>query len=75
MTKGKSGGASMILKRIMEVYQDYIIFNYGPLRPHKHLNSQDIPIVSQAGMKPEPKCVLPGHIKEKVGNETPQMRW
>ena len=33
MTKGKSGGVSMMTKTGMEVAQDYAIFNYGPPRP------------------------------------------
>ena len=33
MKKGKSGGASMILKTGIEVAQDYTVLNYGPPRP------------------------------------------
>ena len=55
----------------MEVTQYYTVFNYGPSRPQKDLNPQDITIVAGPGINPEPKFVLPGHIKEKVGKETP----
>ena len=33
MIKGKSRGASMMLKTGMEVDQYYIVFDYGPPRP------------------------------------------
>ena len=29
MTKGESGGVSMMLKTVMEVAQDYSVLNYG----------------------------------------------
>ena len=32
-TKGKSGGAYIILKIGLEVAQDHTVFNYGPPRP------------------------------------------
>ena len=51
--------------------KDYTIFNYGTPSPQKDLKSQDITIVSGPGMNPEPKFVLPGYIKEKVGKEPP----
>ena len=44
--KCKSGGASMIIKTGMEVYQDYTVFNSGLTRPQKDLKSQDITIIS-----------------------------
>ena len=40
MIKGKSGGASMMLKTGMEVDQYYIVFNYSPPRPQKDLKYQ-----------------------------------
>ena len=45
MKKGKSGGASMMLKTGMGVAQYCTAFNYGTLRPKKYLKSQDIKIV------------------------------
>ena len=51
--------------------QDYTVFNYGPPTPQKYLKSQDRTIVSGPGMNPELKCVIPGHIKDKVGKEIP----
>ena len=67
MKKGKYGGLSMILKTVLEVDQDYSIFNYGPPIPQKDLKSQYRTIVTGPGMKPAPKFVLPVNIKEKVG--------
>ena len=63
MTKGGYGGVSMILKTGMEVSQDYIVFNYGPPRPHKFTNYQYISTVAGPGFKPSLKFVLPGNIK------------
>ena len=71
MTKGESGGASMMLKTGMEVVQYYTVFNYGPPRPQKDLNPQYRTIISEPGMKPAIKLFLPWHSKEKVGKETP----
>ena len=45
--KCKSGGASMMMKTGMEVYQDYTVFNYGLPRPQKDLKSQDITMISR----------------------------
>ena len=39
ITKGKSGGVSMMLKTGMEVAQYYTILNYGPPIPPKYLSS------------------------------------
>ena len=60
----------MLLKTGMEVAKYYNVFKYRPPIPQKDLNSQGITIVAQAGMKPAPKFVLPGHRKEKIGKET-----
>ena len=35
MTKGESGGVSMIMKTVVEVAQYYTVFNYIPPRPTK----------------------------------------
>ena len=67
MKKGESRGVYMIMKTGMEVTQDYTVFRYGPPRPQKYLNNQDITKVAGTGMKPAPKFVLPVNIKEKVG--------
>ena len=61
----------MMMKIGMEVAQDYTVFKYIPPIPHKDLDTQDITIVSGQGMNLAPKYFLPGHSKEKVGNETP----
>ena len=45
MEKGKSGGAYIMLKTVMEVAQDCTVLNYRPQRPHKYLKSQDRTIV------------------------------
>ena len=67
MKKVKSGGASMMLKIVMEVNQDYTVFDYVPPRPQKELISNDITTVAGPEMNPAPKHFLPGHSKEKVG--------
>ena len=69
MRKCKSGVVSKILKIVMELAQYYTVFNYRPSRPQKDLNSQDITIVAWPGMKPEPRYVLAGNSKEKVGKD------
>ena len=74
MKKGKSGNISMTMKTGMQVSQYYNVFNYVPPIPQKELNPQDITIVAGAGIKPAPKLVPPGRIKEKVEKETSQMR-
>ena len=61
----------MMMKTGMELNQDYTFLNYGPPRPQKYLKPQDRTIVAVPGMKPEPNFVLPGHIKQKFGKETP----
>ena len=63
MTKVKSGGLYIILRKGMEVAQYYTVFNYGPPIPHKDLKSQVRTIVAQPGMKPAPKIILPGYSK------------
>ena len=63
----------MMLKTVMEVAQYYTVFDYGPPILQKDLKSQNRKIVEGLGMKPQPKCVLPCHSKEKVGNEIPQI--
>ena len=65
MIKVESGCVSMMLKT------DYTFFKDGPPIPQKYLNTQDRIIVVRPGMKPAPKFVLAGHIKEKIGKETP----
>ena len=52
--KSKAGGLYTMLKILMEVDQEYNVFNYGPPIPHKDLKSQGRTIVAQAGMKPAP---------------------
>ena len=54
VTKFKSVGVSMILK-IMEVKQDYTVFNYEPPRLHKEIKSQDRNIVAGPGTNLAPK--------------------
>ena len=71
MKKVKSGGVSMILKTGIELAQEYTFFNYGPPRPHKDINYQDITIVAWPGFNLAPIFFLPGNSKEKVGKETP----
>ena len=61
----------MILKTVLEVDQDYTIFNYGPPIPQKDLKSQYRTIVTGPGMKPAPKFVLPWHSKDITGKEPP----
>ena len=70
MTKGKSGGLSMMLKTGMEVAQDCTIFNYRPPIPQKYLKSQGRIIVAEADIKPAPKNPS-GHSKEKIGKKRP----
>ena len=65
--KDKLGVLYMILKTVMEVDQYYTVFNYGPPSPYKDLNPQGRTILDQPGMNPEPKLVIPGHSKEKIG--------
>ena len=60
-----------MLRTGMEVVQKNTFFNYGTPRPHKYSKTQDITIVADPGMKPEPKLVLLEHSKEKVGKKTP----
>ena len=72
MTKGKSVGASIMLKIGKEVAQYYTVSRYGNPIPQKDLKYQDKKIVAGPGMKPTPKWFLPGYSKEKVGKETPQ---
>ena len=67
MTKGESGGISIMLKTVIEVAQDYTVFNYRPPIPQKYLKPQDRTIVAGPGMKPAPKYVLPGHNKDNFG--------
>ena len=45
----------MFLITVMEVDQNYTVFNYGPPTPHKELNYQGIIIVAKPGMKPAQK--------------------
>ena len=71
MKKGKAGGLSMMLKTGMEVDQDYTVFKYGPPSPQQVIKSQGRAILAQAGMKPAPKFVLPGHNKEEIRKEPP----
>ena len=71
MTKFKSGGTSMMLKTVMEVAQDYTVFDYSPPRPQRDLKYKDISIVADPGMKSAPNFFLPGHRKDKVGKKSP----
>ena len=61
----------MMLKTGMGLSQDYTIFNYGHPIPQKDVKSQDRTIVAGPGVNSEPKFVLTGNSKEKVGKETP----
>ena len=65
----------MMLKTVMEVAQDYYVFDYVPPRPQKDLNPQYRTIAEVQGKKPAPKFVLPGHNEEKVGKEPPPPRY
>ena len=67
VTKGESVSVSMMLNTVLELDQHYNVFNYGPPRPQKYLNPQDIKILAGPGMKPAPNIVFPGHSKEKIG--------
>ena len=73
--KVKSGGLSLMLKTVMEVSQDCTIFNYVPPSSHEYLKYQGRTIVAQSVIKPVPKTFLPGHSKEKIGKEPPQIYW
>ena len=70
MTKGESGGVSMMLKTGMEVAQEYTVFNYGPPRPQKYLKPQDITIVAGPEVKPK-KFLSQGTEKRKSGRTPP----
>ena len=61
----------MMLKTVMEVAQDYTVFDYVPASPQKDLKSQGRTIVAQPGMKLAPKFLLPEHRKEEIGKEPP----
>ena len=66
MTNGESGGVYTMLKTVLEVSQDYTVFNYITPRPQKYLKSQDRTIVTGPGLMPAPKSVNPWNIKEKL---------
>ena len=72
MIKLKAIGLSIMLRTVMEVDQDYTVFNYGPPSPQKDIKSQGRKIATQSGMKTSPKFVLPENNKEKIVKEPPQ---
>ena len=73
MTKGESGGVLMMLKRLMEVAQDYTVLNYGHPRPQKYLNPQHRTIVTGPGMNSAPIFFSQGTEKRKLVRKPPQM--
>ena len=71
VTRGESGGVSMMLKTGMEVAQYYSVFKYGPPRPQNDINSQDKTIVVGQRVNLAPKFVIRGKSKDKVSKESP----
>ena len=45
----------MMLKTVMEVAQDYTVFDYGPRIPQKDVKSKDRTILAGPGVNPETK--------------------
>ena len=65
----------MMMKKGIEADQDDTVLNYRTPIPQRQLKYQVRTIVAQPGMKPAPKCVLPGNSKEKTGKEPPPRRF
>ena len=60
-----------MMKRGMEVAQDYTVFNYERPIPQKYLNPQYRTILAGSGMKPASKYFSQGTAKRKLGRKPP----